>query len=99
MLRAVDGNQTGTTAGHELWSFVAPEHYPMLKRERDDRPELYLPTTTSTGGVAPQIDGTQKKDYAFDGPMGLFARYGAPTGNPAEDWIYAPMQPAGSHGS
>ncbi len=96
MLRAVDGNQTGTTAGHELWSFVAPEHYPMLKRERDDRPELYLPTTTSTGGVAPQIDGTQKKDYAFDGPMGLFARYGATTGNLVEGWIYAAMRRGGS---
>jgi type IV pilus assembly protein PilY1 len=94
-LRAVNGNQTGAGAGEELWSFVAPEHYTMLKRQRDDTPELYLPSTDSTGGPAAQLSGSSKKDYAMDGPMGLFARYGS-DGNLSEGMVYAAMRRGGT---
>lgn len=94
-LRAVNGNQTGTGAGEELWSFIAPEHYGMLRRQRTNTPELYLPSTDSTGGAAPQLADTAKKDYAMDGPMGVFARYGS-SGNLVEGMIYAAMRRGGS---
>lgn len=93
-LRAVNGSQTGSGGGQELWSFIAPEHYSMLQRQRNDTPELYLPTTTSSGGVATQPSDTQKKDYAMDGPIGVFARYSA-SGNLTEGIIYVAMRRGG----
>ncbi len=37
MLRAVEGKQTGSGAGDELWTFVAPEFLDKLKRLRQER--------------------------------------------------------------
>jgi len=94
-LRAVDGRKTGATAGQELWSFVAPEHYGILKRQRDNSPELYLPSTNAAGTPAGQVAGTQKKDYAMDGPIGVFGRYSS-GGSLEEGIIYVSMRRGGS---
>jgi type IV pilus assembly protein PilY1 len=60
MLRAINGNQTGTAAGDELWAFVAPEHSSRFARiyANDvaiDFPSLNNPAT--------------QKPYFFDGPV------------------------------
>jgi type IV pilus assembly protein PilY1 len=34
MLRAINGNQTGSGVGSEMWAFVAPEHFAPLRRQR-----------------------------------------------------------------
>lgn len=95
-LRAVDGRKTGSTAGQELWSFVAPEHYPMLTRLHDNTPALHLPSTTSTGTEEVKLSPTdEKKSYAMDGPIGVFARYTS-SNTINEAIIYAAMRRGGS---
>lgn len=59
MLHAINGNQTGTGAGSELWSFIAPDQYSRLKRIYDNS---LLITFPSAG------DATAKP-YFFDGPI------------------------------
>lgn len=76
---AVDGRKTGTTAGHELWSFVAPEHYGMMKRLRAGLPSLLLPETDSSGATYPSSAEKTPKDYAMDGPIGIYTRYSGST--------------------
>ena len=44
LLRAVEGKQTGTGAGNELWAFVAPEILRKLNRLRQQSPTLVLPS-------------------------------------------------------
>ncbi|MES2500303.1 MAG: pilus assembly protein PilY, partial [Pseudomonadota bacterium] len=67
LLRAVNGNRTadiGTaTAGAELWSFVAPEFYPKIKRIRDNTTTISFPGHT-TGTPTPL-----PKDYGVDGAV------------------------------
>jgi len=66
-LRAINGNRPdkatpsiGSAApGTELWSFIAPETYPKLKRLRDNLPKVSFPG--STGG--------EPKPYGIDGPI------------------------------
>jgi type IV pilus assembly protein PilY1 len=65
-LRAVNGNQTGTGAGTEMWAFVAPDHFAALKRLRENAPDLRFPSTPSTNLTA------RPRDYFFDGPIGAF---------------------------
>jgi type IV pilus assembly protein PilY1 len=65
-LRAVNGNQTGTGAGSEMWAFVAPDHFAALKRLRENAPDLRFPSTPSTNLTA------RPRDYFFDGPIGAF---------------------------
>jgi type IV pilus assembly protein PilY1 len=91
--RAVDGRKTGGTAGHELWSFVAPEHYAMLRRQRAGTPTLHLPETDSLGGAVEPADGTASKDYAMDGPIGVYARY--KSGAVTEAILYPTMRRGG----
>jgi len=66
MLRAINGNQTGTGAGTELWAFVAPEHFPTLRRLRENDPEVRYPSTPSANTTA------RSREYFFDGPIGAF---------------------------
>jgi type IV pilus assembly protein PilY1 len=66
MLRAINGNQTGTGAGTELWAFVAPEHFPTLRRLRENDPEVRYPSTPSANLTA------RSREYYFDGPIGAF---------------------------
>ena len=67
LLRAVNGNRTadiGTTAaGGELWSFVAPEFLPKIKRIRDNTTTISFPGHT-TGTPTPL-----PKDYGVDGAV------------------------------
>lgn len=96
-LRAVDGNKTGPTAGQELWSFIAPEHYGMQTRLRDGTPTVHLPETNSTGGTIAAPTGSAPKSYGMDGPIGLYARYksAAAGGAISEAIIYATMRRGG----
>lgn len=94
MLRAVDGRQSGNTAGKELWAFVAPEHYdPLLGRLRSNAPELFLPSTDDQGNQLTTTSGRTRKDYGMDGPIGVFARYSS--GQVTEAIIYAAMRRGG----
>jgi type IV pilus assembly protein PilY1 len=69
-LRAVDGNQTGSTAGQELWSFVPQELMGGLKRLRSNAPEIELSTT-------PLGLGAEPKNYFVDGPIGVYQKVSA----------------------
>ena len=64
MLRAVEGQQTTSVAGNEIWVFVAPELLGKLNRLRDETPKLILP---SVSGGSPT-----NKDYFLDGPIGAY---------------------------
>jgi type IV pilus assembly protein PilY1 len=66
MLHAMNGNQTGSGAGEEMWSFVPEEMFGKLKRLRSNAPEIKLSTTTSTSA--------QPRDYFVDGPIGVYQR-------------------------
>ena len=71
-LRAVNGNQTGSTAGQELWSFIPEEHFPKLNRLRVNSPEVRLSTTvvgTPTTSLTPT-----PRDYFVDGPIGIYQK-------------------------
>jgi type IV pilus assembly protein PilY1 len=48
-----------------LWAFVAPEHHGRLKRLADNGPLITYPNT-------PPTVPSQKKDYFFDGSIGVF---------------------------
>ena len=69
VLRAVNGNRPdrptpdiGTaTPGSELWSFIAPEFYPKIKRIYDNTIQIGFP-----GQLLPL---TPRKDYGVDGPI------------------------------
>ncbi|HYF58723.1 MAG TPA: PilC/PilY family type IV pilus protein [Burkholderiaceae bacterium] len=65
LLRAVRGTPTGTGAGEELWSFVAPEFFPKLARQRADAPSVRFPGT-------PSLVVAEPRDYFFDGPIGVY---------------------------
>jgi type IV pilus assembly protein PilY1 len=64
MLRAIEGKQTGTGAGNELWAFVAPEGLSKLNRLRQQSPSVVLPSNPA-GSV-------NNKDYFLDGPIGAY---------------------------
>ena len=66
-LRAVNGNQTGSAGGDELWSFVPQEHYSKLKRLRDNSPVIDLSNT-------PPGLGATARDYAVDGPISIYQK-------------------------
>ena len=78
-LRAVDGNKTGTTAGQELWSFIAPEHLPLLSRLRAGTPKVQLPETDSSGSTLTPASGYAPRTYGMDGPIGVYALYSSAT--------------------
>jgi type IV pilus assembly protein PilY1 len=67
IFRAVNASQTGTTAGQELWGFVAPEFYGKYLRLYNNSPVLKFPNTVA--GISPT---PQPKDYFFDGPVGVY---------------------------
>jgi type IV pilus assembly protein PilY1 len=68
MLHAVNGNRDGGLSigthapGMELWSFMAPEFYPHIKRIRDN--EIPVSYFGSTSG--------EPKPYGFDGPTAAY---------------------------
>lgn len=85
VLRAVNGNRDtnigATTAGAELWSFMAPEFYSGIKRIHTNSPSISYPGSTTVGAVA--------KNYGFDGPISAYV-------SGATKWIYASMRRGGN---
>jgi len=77
-LRAVRGE-----TGQELWSFVAPDHHSKLKRLHANFPLIQYPNQ-------PIIPTSLKKDYFFDGSLGLFQNV-----DNSKVWIYATMRRGG----
>jgi type IV pilus assembly protein PilY1 len=69
-LRAVRGDQSGTSAGEELWSFVPQEHFGKLNRLRKNSPDIQLSTTPAGLGALP-------RDYFVDGPIGVYQKLGS----------------------
>lgn len=86
MLRAVNGNKPDT-AGNELWSFVAPEHYGKLKRLKSNSPIISFPGVTT---MSPDPN-PEPKDYFFDGTIGVY-REGF-----EKVWIYPTMRRGGRY--
>jgi type IV pilus assembly protein PilY1 len=64
MLRAVRGKQAGADAGDDLWSFVAPEFFGRLNRQRQAAPIISYPGVT--------LASAKPRDYFFDGPIGVY---------------------------
>ena len=64
MLRAIDGRQTTSGAGNELWAFVPPDSLGKLNRLRDETPKLVLPSNAA-GSI-------YNKTYFMDGPIGAY---------------------------
>lgn len=94
MLHAVNGNQTGTGAGNELWAFIAPEHWSgtdstgswnLLDRVHSNYPLIKFPGVTATG-AAP-------KTYFFDGSIGGYQEVSS--GVLSKLWIYPTMRRGG----
>lgn len=82
MLRAINGNKADT-AGNELWSFVAPEHFGKFNRLKTNTPIVNFP------GVSAEITPTPTaKDYFFDGPIGAYS-------SGTTKWIYPTMRRGG----
>jgi len=85
VLRAVDGNTTGSTAGQELWGFIASEHYSKFVRLRSNSPKISYPGFAYTPAPRP-------KDYFFDGSIGGYQERTASTN---KVWLYASMRRGG----
>lgn len=64
LLRAINGNQSGSGAGNELWSFAAPEHFGSLNRLRENDPQVRYPSTVGATAIP--------RSYSFDGPIGAY---------------------------
>lgn len=92
MLRAINGNQSGTGAGQELWSFIPEEHFPKLKRLRDNAPEVRLSTTV----VVDETSATkpQSRDYFVDGPITIYQKVAA-DGSNTKVYLYSTMRRGG----
>lgn len=88
MLRAISGKQTGTGAGQELWGFIPEEHFPKLKRLRDNTPKIRISTTDMPASDLPQL-----RDYFVDGPIGLYQGKNAEGNNITH--LYAAMRRGG----
>jgi type IV pilus assembly protein PilY1 len=67
MLHAINGNQAGSGAGQELWSFIPEEMFGKLNRLRTNTPTVLMPSTPSGLGATP-------RDYFVDGPIGVYQK-------------------------
>lgn len=67
LLRAIDANQSGSEAGSEQWSFLAPEFLGRLNRLRENSPRIAFPNLPA--GEDPPA---RPKDYFFDGSIGAY---------------------------
>jgi Tfp pilus tip-associated adhesin PilY1 len=76
--RAISG-----TDGREFWAYVAPEHHARLKRLADNVPLITYPTT-------PPTVPSQKKDYFFDGSIGVYQN-----ADNTQVWIYPTQRRGG----
>jgi type IV pilus assembly protein PilY1 len=95
MLRAVNGNRGSSTsategqitsggaiypAGAELWSFMPPEFYGSIKRQRDNTNAVSFPGST--------VATAQPKSYGMDGPISALQTNGSA-------YVYATMRRGG----
>jgi type IV pilus assembly protein PilY1 len=87
MLHAIDGNQTGATAGQELWAFIPSEVFSRFKRLRDDTPEVLYPITPAGTNALP-------RDYFVDGPLTVYQKLDT-AGNVAQVLLYVGMRRGG----
>jgi len=87
MLHAVNGNQTGASAGNELWTFIPQELFGRFKRLRDDAPEIRVPTTPAASSATP-------RDYFVDGPLTVYQRLDT-AGAVAQVLLFVPMRRGG----
>ena len=83
-LRAVNAK-----SGVERWALVAPEFNSRLSRLMDNFPVVAYPDDK---GVLP-TDGATRKDYFFDGNIGVYQN--AKIGTGSETWIYPTMRRGG----
>lgn len=73
VFRAVNGNQVNPPSsslpspGSELWGFIPAEFFGNLKRQHDNSPVLYMPSTQA--GIIPT---PRRKDYFVDGSTGIY---------------------------
>ena len=86
-LHAVNGQQDGTGAGEELWSFIPEEHFSKLDRLRTNSPEVRLSTTPSASTASP-------RPYFVDGPLGVYQKVSA-NGSSEKVYLYAAMRRGG----
>lgn len=91
-LRAVNGNQTGTAAGQELWSFIPEEHFSKLNRLRVNAPGIRLSTTT-VGLPVTSLTPTSR-DYFVDGPISIYQKVLA-NGTNDKVYLYVSMRRGG----
>ena len=87
MLHAIGGNQSGSYAGNELWSFVPSEMFGKLNRLRANSPEIRTATTSPLSSATP-------RDYFVDGPIGIYQRL-ASDGSVAQAMIFVGMRRGG----
>ena len=87
MLHAIDGAQTGSSAGQQLWAFVPEEGLPRLKRLRDNLPNIRFSTTPDT------LTEPKPRDYFFDGPLSFYQKIAS--GNTEKVYLYAAMRRGG----
>jgi type IV pilus assembly protein PilY1 len=81
-LRAVNGNQTGSGAGSELWAFVPEELLGRFKRLRENWPEIKYPNNS---------DPTARpRDYFVDGPITVYRHVGT-----GKVYVYTAMRRGG----
>ena len=90
MLRAINGNRTAnigsTTAGSELWSFVAPEFYPKIKRIYDNTNIISFPGQTIPS--PPPAVLPSPKDYGVDGSIVAYK-------DASSAWVFASLRRGG----
>ena len=91
LLRAVNGNKTGTGAGQELWGFIPEEHFPKLKRLRDNSPMVRISTTAiNSADTKPPL----LKDYFVDGSITVYQKVDK-DGNNTKVYLYFTMRRGG----
>nr|WP_321240096.1 PilC/PilY family type IV pilus protein [uncultured Tolumonas sp.] len=77
--RAIDA-----TDGHEIWSFIAPEHYSKLPRLYTNSPLINYP------GMPAVTPAATSKGYFFDGSTGVYQNI-----DNSKIWIYPSMRRGG----
>jgi type IV pilus assembly protein PilY1 len=88
VLRAVNGNRDGESsiggisAGNEIWSFVPPEYYSLINRQRENLPTVSFPST-----------GANAKPYGVDGPITAYQALSGSTTTAA--YVYATLRRGG----
>lgn len=87
MLHAVHGDQTGTNAGHHLWSFVPEEMFSKFKRMRDNSPLISFPNLITS-------DPTAARDWFVDGPISVYQKISS-SGTIEKAYLYVGMRRGG----